>query len=388
MKKIFLYTLLGLLLAQAGFSEEVNATPDSTDVVAEKLDIQIDEMSEEAKAAKAAKAEEMKNDENIVVEEDVPSFYDKHLSKKLGLGLGFGVGGAELKGIYKVNKYLSTSLEYNYFSTDESFDDLGDEGENIKANGTFTISSFKALGHWHVFGGGFRLTGGYVRNLSDLKIDVSGDDIVLKEATSTEAAIKSNLKGNIVINTGDNLPYIGMGWGYGIDNRFALDLALGIQFIKKIKGSDLIDYDIKMESTALSSFVSDVATDLDDTNSEAYKELKANGLTDTQIDDVQDILTNNTEVKDAIASGDPFKLYDVLDAQGILDKFDVDKLSKATSSNDDGVLSSLPNPDDYMAEIEKDIDDAVKESGLGAIQDIFGFAPLPVASLGITVFLW
>jgi hypothetical protein len=361
------------------------------ETVAAELDQQAEDMSEQAKTAKESKVildnQNKTTDvssKSMNVEKKESSFYKDHLSNKLGFGLGFGTGGYELKGIYKFNKYFSTSLEYNYMMFEETFNDLGDEDENIKADGNFTISSLKALGHWHPFGGGFRMSAGYVKNLSDLEIDIFGENVQLDE---DDPSTTSNLEGKIVIDTGDNLPYVGLGWGYDIEDRFAIDFTVGVQFIQKIKGSDLIDYDITMESKALDAYVNNVITGLQSgTGNEYYDQLKANGLSQGEIDNVISIL-QGSGTQDRINSGDPFELYDYLDKQGVLDDFGVEK-SVAKSGDDDGAFSSLPNPDDYMAEIEDEIDTMVEDSGLGAIQDIFGFAPIPVASLGITVFLW
>jgi hypothetical protein len=394
MKKILSVLLLTFLLTQGILAEEAQPateTGETMESVEAELDQQAEEMSEEAKIAKESKV--MLDESNkttdissgsMNVERKESSFYKDHISSKLGFGLGFGTGGYELKGIYKFNKYFSTSLEYNYMMYEETFNDLGDKDENITADGSFTISSLKALAHWHPFGGGFRMSAGYVKNLSDLEIDVFGENVQLDE---DDPETTSNLEGTIVIDTGDNLPYVGLGWGYDIEDRFALDFTIGVQFIQKIKGSDLIDYDITLKPEALGAYVDNVISGLQSgTGNEYYDQLKENGLDDNEINDVISIL-QGSGTQDIVNSGDPFELYDYLDEQGVLDDFGVEK-SIAKAGDDDGAFSSLPNPDDYMTEIEDEIDTIVEDSGLGAIQDIFGFAPIPVASLGITVFLW
>jgi hypothetical protein len=308
------------------------------------------------------------------------------LNENTGIGFGLGSGGYEVKGIYRFNNYFSSSVEYNNMGLDNiSFSD--DSNGDIEVAGTLKISSVKGLIHYHPFGGGFRISAGYTYNLSNIEVEVEGTDIVLDEENPSTTT--SDITGTITINTGSTLPYVGVAWGYSYEDFISLDLGLGIQFIPKLKGSDLISYDIAMEAAALDAMVDEVVSDLGDSSSDTYQAVVDAGYDPAEVATALE----STAVQAAIAGGDPFELYEVLESEGILEQFGIDISSVASYSvskaaDDDNPFGSLPNPDDYLGDIQTQIDQLVEESGLGAVQDLIGYAPLPVFSFGFTLFFY
>jgi hypothetical protein len=263
-------------------------------------------------------------------------------NENIGVGLGLGSGGYELRGIYRFSEYFSASLDYNSMGLDNiSMDDLGSAGQDISASGTLQISSVRGLVNFHPFASGFRVSAGYGYNLSDISIEIEGENVDIGGGNTAD------LEGTITIDTGSSLPYLGVAWGYGYDDFLSFDFSLGILFVEKITGDNLIDSDVTMDSATLTSFVNSVDSDL--------------------ISDYPDIAA-------AISDGDVFALFDEIEsvaaAEGI-----------STSS-----YSDLPSADDYLGQIQDQVDILVDSTGLGALQDMIGYAPLPVFSFGFTIF--
>lgn len=264
-----------------------------------------------------------------------------------GVGLGLGSGGYEFRGIYRMNEFFSASLDYNNFDLDNIvLDDLGSDGQEIEGSGIFKISSIKAMLHYHPFASGFRLSAGYGLNLTDISFDIEGTNIEIEGETT-------DISGSITIDTGSQLPYVGVGWGYNFDDFIALDFSLGILFLQKITGEDLVDYDITVDSDALT----DALDAIDD---------------DASIPD--DLATTYPDVAAALADGDPFALYEALEENGII-----------TSSTED-LFADIPNPDSFLGDIQDQIDEFVENSGFGLVQDMIGYAPLPIFSFGFSIF--
>lgn len=225
-------------------------------------------------------------------------------NENIGVGLGLGSGGYELRGIYRFSEYFSASLDYNSMGLDNiSMDDLGSAGQDISASGTLQISSVRGLVNFHPFASGFRVSAGYGYNLSDISIEIEGENVDIGGGNTAD------LEGTITIDTGSSLPYLGVAWGYGYDDFLSFDFSLGILFVEKITGDNLIDSDVTMDSATLTSFVNSVDSDL--------------------ISDYPDIAA-------AISDGDVFALFDEIEsvaaAEGI-----------STSS-----YSDLPSADDYL----------------------------------------
>jgi hypothetical protein len=267
-------------------------------------------------------------------------------NENIGVGIGLGSGGYELKGIYRFSEYFSASLDYNAMGLDNiSMDDLGSSGQDISASGTLQISSVNGLINFHPFASGFRVSAGYGYNLSDISIAIEGENVDIGGGNTAD------LEGTITIDTGSTLPYLGVAWGYGYDDFLSFDFSMGILFIEKITGDNLIDSDVTMSSSALTGFVSDLDT--------TYS---------------TDLANDYPDIAAAIGDGDVFALFDEIESVA------------AAEGIDTSALSDLPSSDDYLGQIQEQIDTLVDSTGLGALQDMIGYAPLPVFSFGFTLF--
>ncbi|MDN5304748.1 MAG: hypothetical protein PWP46_1634 [Fusobacteriaceae bacterium] len=129
----------------------------------------------------------------------------------------------------------------------------------------------------------------------------------------------------------------------------SLDWEIGVQFIKKISGADTFDINAAVDSSTASTIV-------------------------TQIDDGASNLLNPAQETELIAllQSDLFELQAKLDEYGVTPPAGF----------------SLPDSNTVVGDLENQIDTMVNSTGLGFIQDLLGYAPLPFFSFGFTVFLW
>jgi len=131
--------------------------------------------------------------------------------------------GLELTG--SVGERLNVRIGANYFKLGKTLDKSGNEYDfDLK------LKSFNALADWHVFGNGFRLTGGAVidkNTLDGQALDANSYDIGGMTFTSAEVGV---LTGNI--NFRDVSPYMGIGWGNPLskDSGWTFMADLGVVF--------------------------------------------------------------------------------------------------------------------------------------------------------------
>lgn len=132
--------------------------------------------------------------------------------------------GLELTG--SLTERLNVRVGANYFKLRKSLDKSGNEYDfDLK------LKSFNALLDWHIFGGGFRATGGAVidKNYLDGQASAANSyDIGDMIFTSAEVG---TLNGNIKFR--DVSPYIGIGWGNPVakDSGWTFMADLGVVFV-------------------------------------------------------------------------------------------------------------------------------------------------------------
>jgi hypothetical protein len=258
---------------------------------------------------------------------------------KIGLGVGIGGGGYETKAVYRSSEYFSFSLDYNSLEVENiEFTGLGSSGDDTSTSGIFKISGIKALAHFHPFANGLRVSGGYTYNLTDISMDLEGNSVSL-------GGVDTTLNGTLAFEFGGVLPYIGVGTGYSYEDFISIDFSVGLQFIKKIS-SDTITLEATVPEADLTTLVSTIGT--------------AEGLTAAQ----QTQVINSS--KDNIFNLDSALISVGVDTSGY----------------------AFPKSSDFIGGIGDQLDDLVNNSGLGMVQDLLGYAPMPVISLGFTVFLW
>jgi len=142
----------------------------------------------------------------------------------VGISVHGGTLGAGLDLAYGFNPYLTGRVGFNSLTLDEDFTE-----EGLEYSADLELESVHALADWHVFGGGFRLTGGVIANNNafDGRADVDpGDEI--GDATATGSGRLA-----LDVEYDELAPYLGIGWG----NRargwspvsFAVDFGLMLQ---------------------------------------------------------------------------------------------------------------------------------------------------------------
>lgn len=121
----------------------------------------------------------------------------------VGLSAHGGTLGAGLDLAYGFNPYLTGRVGFNSLTLDEDFT----EGD-IEYSTDLELESVHALADWHVFGGGFRLTGGAILNNNAFDGSAAinaGDEI--GDATASGGRLALDVEYDEVA------PYLGIGWG-------------------------------------------------------------------------------------------------------------------------------------------------------------------------------
>lgn len=122
----------------------------------------------------------------------------------LGISAHGGTLGAGLDLAYGFNRNLTGRVGFNTLTLEEDFSE-----EDIEYSADLELESVHALADWHVFGGGFRLTGGIIfnGNAFDGSADIDqGDEIGDTPATG-------NGRLALDVEYDEVAPYLGIGWG-------------------------------------------------------------------------------------------------------------------------------------------------------------------------------
>jgi hypothetical protein len=122
----------------------------------------------------------------------------------IGVSAHVGTLGAGLDLAYGFNRNLTGRVGFNRLNIGEDFT----EGD-IDYSADLELESVHALADWHIFGGGFRLTGGAIFNNNafdgSAAID-AGDEIGGTPATGSGSLA-------LDVEYDEVAPYLGIGWG-------------------------------------------------------------------------------------------------------------------------------------------------------------------------------
>ena len=125
------------------------------------------------------------------------------------LGLGLSVG-------MPLGDSFNLRAAYHGYTLDE---EIEDEGGNY--DGEFKLSTFGLLGDWHPFGGGFRVTAGFMSNGNEIKLDGranSAGQVKIGDCLfDTNPADPLNAGGTVEFNS--SAPYLGIGWGGNMNGK-------------------------------------------------------------------------------------------------------------------------------------------------------------------------
>jgi len=122
----------------------------------------------------------------------------------IGISAHGGTLGAGLDLAYGFKPNLTGRVGFNTLSIDEDFTE-----EGIDYSADLELESVHALADWHIFGGGFRLTGGAVFNNNAFDGSASidaGDEIGDAFATGSGSLA-------LDVEYDEVAPYLGIGWG-------------------------------------------------------------------------------------------------------------------------------------------------------------------------------
>lgn len=142
----------------------------------------------------------------------------------LGIGLNGGTLGAGVDFAYGVSSNFVARAGFNTLTLSEDFT----EGD-IDYSADLELDNVHALADWHVFGGGFRLTGGVIFN--DNAFDGDADVEVGDEIGGQAAGSSGNLALDVTYD--EAAPYLGIGWGNRVRGfskvSFAVDAGVMFQ---------------------------------------------------------------------------------------------------------------------------------------------------------------
>lgn len=122
----------------------------------------------------------------------------------MGISGHVGTLGAGLDLAYGVSDNLVGRVGFNKLTISEDFTE-----EDIDYSADLELESVHALADWHVFGGGFRVTGGVVFNGNAF----SGDATVESGDQVGDATATSDGRLALDVEYDDVAPYVGIGWG-------------------------------------------------------------------------------------------------------------------------------------------------------------------------------
>jgi hypothetical protein len=169
-----------------------------------------------------------------------------------GFGADAKVGtlgiGAELG--YRFNDYLGVRAGVNTGSYDFDNEDAG-----INYNYGMDFDTIPVMLDWHVFGGSFRLTGGFVSNKNKLTGTATGDLEIGGETYNTTATSD--------ISFDKSSTYVGLGWGSlpSSTKGFGMNFDIGVLMhgtpTAKLSAPGVPDDDIAAEEASLNDELED-----------------------------------------------------------------------------------------------------------------------------------
>lgn len=139
------------------------------------------------------------------------------LGAKIGT-LGIGIGGE-----YRLSESFGLGLGANYFKYDFDF-----TAEEITYDAELNLASATFLAHYYPKKGRFRLTGGLAFNGNDIDATSQGDDTFEIGDTTYTAAQVGTIEGKIDFR--NVAPYLGLGWGPGMEKRWGFTFDIGVLF--------------------------------------------------------------------------------------------------------------------------------------------------------------
>lgn len=122
----------------------------------------------------------------------------------VGISAHGGTLGVGLDLAYGFNRYWTGRIGFNSLTLEEDFTE-----ENIEYSTDLELESVHALADWHVFGGGFRLTGGAIlnNNAFDGSANIEAGDEIGDATASSSGRLALDVEYDEVA------PYLGIGWG-------------------------------------------------------------------------------------------------------------------------------------------------------------------------------
>jgi hypothetical protein len=154
-----------------------------------------------------------------------------------------GTLGAGLEATVGANDYLGVRVGANMMNAGSTFE--RDEGD-VEAD--LEWLTYAGLLDWHMFGGGFRVTGGCLINKNQLKLKANLTDSV--ELDGQEYYL-SDLRGQVTFN--ELAPYVGFGYGNAVakDGRWHFSCDFGVMF----QGEPQVDAQATASDPALQPYV-------------------------------------------------------------------------------------------------------------------------------------
>lgn len=194
------------------------------------------------------------------------------MEKIIGLGIGlllfvsnvnaldFGIGAkAGINGVgLDLTVGLTKTINLRFAAAQVSIDDeeesvtVGDDGAegDIDAELEFDFGSNAIMLDWHVFNGGFRVTGGMFKHTGavDLSGNLQSDIVVDGQPLATDDL--GEINGEVSLSDSYQ-PYIGIGWGRGAGGKggFSFSADLGVALLDP---SVDLDADVRAGTNGLS----------------------------------------------------------------------------------------------------------------------------------------
>ncbi|VAX04568.1 hypothetical protein MNBD_ALPHA03-975, partial [hydrothermal vent metagenome] len=147
------------------------------------------------------------------------------IAENFGLSLKASTLGAGIELSAGLAENLNVRVGANYFKFAKT---LEEDGTNYDFD--LKLNSFTALVDWHVFSGGFRITGGGVLDKNSLEgVAQVSDFYDIGNQTFSQAEV-GTLNG--LINFRNISPYVGIGWGNMVsgDSNWVFTADLGVIF--------------------------------------------------------------------------------------------------------------------------------------------------------------
>lgn len=143
----------------------------------------------------------------------------------VGLNVKAGTLGAGVELSKSFGEKFSVGLGFNAYDLKTT-----DSSSDIDYDFNFDLQSVALLGHYHPFGGIFRLTAGALYNKNELKLTgkPSAGSTYSINGVSYTAAQVGTLTGTLTFNS--TAPYFGLGWGNRPGGKLGLSADVGVLY--------------------------------------------------------------------------------------------------------------------------------------------------------------